>query len=281
MAAILSISSQVVAGAVGNSASVYPLLLWGHSVWPLPTLILSHHPGLGRPEKRAMSARDLEAFIVSLESHGRLEKCDALMSGYLADAEQGDVISALVMRLRRQNPDLIYLCDPISGDDIEGCYVSAAVMSAQRQLMTLADIITPNRFELSLYTGVSIHDDAAAVAAARSLHRPLVVLTSAPAAPDRLANLCVTPHEAFRTETQKHQAAPDGVIPKGTGDMFAGLFLAHHLNGTSHEHALSQASAAMADMVALSLVHGSSDLLLGPGTALLQSPASTACVERL
>lgn len=36
MAAILSISSQVVAGAVGNSASVWPLLLWGIGSGPCP-----------------------------------------------------------------------------------------------------------------------------------------------------------------------------------------------------------------------------------------------------
>lgn len=276
MAAILSISSQVVAGAVGNSASVYPLMRLGHNVWSLPSLLLSHHPGLGQPAKLTMSANDLEAFISSLESHGLLENCDALMTGYLADAGQGDVIAALVTRLRQHNPDLIYLCDPISGDEAEGSYVSAAVIAAQQRLMTLADIVTPNRFELSLFTGRAIHDDATAIAAARSLHRPLVVVTSAPAAPGRIANLCVTPLEACRAETHEHRALAGSRVPKGTGDLFAGLFFAHHLGGATHEHALSQASAATADMVGLSLAHQASDLLLGPGSALIETPDAIA-----
>ena len=44
---VLSISSQVAYGPVGNSASVPALQAAGFTVSQVPTIILSNHPGLG------------------------------------------------------------------------------------------------------------------------------------------------------------------------------------------------------------------------------------------
>ena len=45
---ILSISSRVVQGYVGNSAIVPGLQSLGFTVWPLDTVVFSNHPGHGR-----------------------------------------------------------------------------------------------------------------------------------------------------------------------------------------------------------------------------------------
>ena len=58
MARILAISSQVVRGHVGLSAIVPALQRLGHEVLPIPTIILSNHPGHpARPVPASRSTR--------------------------------------------------------------------------------------------------------------------------------------------------------------------------------------------------------------------------------
>lgn len=281
MATILSISSQVVMGAVGNSASTFPLMRLGHNVWPIPSLILSHHPGLGRPQVLPVAAGDIEAMGTNLDDLGLLVHCDALVSGYLAHADQATAIEALLTRLRRANPDAIYLCDPICGDEEEGSYVSDAITEALHHLTRLADILTPNSFELGVLTGGNIGNTQEAVDAARSLKCPQVVATSMPADPTFIASLAITKDQVWRCQTPKHVAAAPLTTPKGTGDLFAALLLGHHLTGMKISDAMARASATTADMVAFSIDEKSESLLLGPGQRLLEQPLTACALESL
>ncbi|MBI1260413.1 MAG: pyridoxal kinase [Rhizobiales bacterium] len=281
MSTILSISSQVVMGAVGNSASSFPLMRLGHNVWPIPSLILSHHPGLGRPQVLPVAAGDIEAMGANLDELGLLAQCDALISGYLAHADQAGAIEALLGRLRRANPEAIYLCDPICGDAEEGSYVSEGITDALRHLAGLADIITPNIFELGVLAGCEIRNTGEAIAAARSLKCSLVVATSSPADAAFIASLAITADHVWRCQTPKHLAVAPLTTPKGTGDLFAALFLGHHLNGMTVAEAMACASATTADMVAFSIDEKSESLLLGPGQQLLEQPLTACAIESL
>jgi pyridoxine kinase len=109
-------------------------------------------------------------------------------------------------------------------------------------------VLTPNLFELGWLSGRAIGGTLAAVEAARSLERPAVIATSAPAGePGMLANLlierdgiaaCVSPRETVHAH--------------GTGDFLAAIFLAHRLNGLSNREALRAAAAAMGAVLAAS-----------------------------
>jgi len=55
MPTVLAISSQVVYGHVGNSAAAFALRRLGVHVLPVPTIVLSSHPG--RDARRAGGER--------------------------------------------------------------------------------------------------------------------------------------------------------------------------------------------------------------------------------
>lgn len=61
----------------------------------------------------------------------------------------------IVKRLREVHPDLIYVLDPVMGDDGK-MYVSETVPPVYRRLLSSATCATPNDFEASLLTSVSI-----------------------------------------------------------------------------------------------------------------------------
>lgn len=97
MAQILSISSNVVAGHVGNSASVFALQRLGHQVWPIHTITLPFHPGLGPiPEasRQILPSSAIDADFQALQSQGWLAEIDAISIGYMATPEQSDIVAS-------------------------------------------------------------------------------------------------------------------------------------------------------------------------------------------
>ena len=52
----------------------------------------------------------------------------------------------MVDRLRQINPDLVYILDPVMGDDGK-IYVSPEVVPIYRSLLPRANCATPNHFE--------------------------------------------------------------------------------------------------------------------------------------
>lgn len=239
-AAVLAISSQVVYGPVGNSAAV-PAMEWlGRPVLALPTVFLSHHPGHGAPIRQVIGAEILEAMLTRIAANGWLDQVAAVVTGYFADAAQIAVIARTIAGLKAARSDLLYLCDPILGDDHTGLYVSGDVAAAIRlRLVPLADIIAPNRFELAWLTGREVATPAAAAEAAR-LIAPLTLATSIPLAPNRLATMLIGAQKAWLVDSARRAQAPHG-----TGDLLTGLFIAHYLNGRDGKQALGLAMAAL------------------------------------
>lgn len=247
MARILSISSQVAFGPVGNSAAVPAMQSRGHEVLPLPTIILSHHPGHGVPVALRMPASDLAAMLSALEEQGALEGCAAVMTGYFAANDQIHGVARMLRRMKERNPRLFVLVDPIIGDD-GALYVPLPVAEAIRDLLLpLADCISPNRFELEWLTGRPVRSRDDAVAAARSLGLGEVLATSVPAGAAHLATLAITPSACAGQITQLRKLAPHG-----TGDFLAGLYLARRLAGESPENSLALAMPVLQRAIELS-----------------------------
>ncbi len=274
MAKVLSISSQVVYGHVGNSTAAFVLQRMGHEVLSLPTVLLSNRPGYGAIAGEPIDPRKLDTMLSAAWSNGWLAGVDAILTGYIPTAEHAHLCEIWVKAL---NPDALYLCDPIIGDEPAGVYIGEDAAHAIRErLVPLADILTPNRFELGWLSGQVIADAAAAVAAARSLWRPAVVVTSAPAGtPDRLANIL-----AGQSGTAATVCPRETVHARGTGDFFAAVFLAHRLNGLSNRAALQAATAAMSHILDAS--KGRSELALIETQAVwAQQPPPRAALAQL
>lgn len=242
MATVLCISSHVARGFVGNRAAGFALERLGHEVWELATVHLSNHPGHPHAAGAPADPGVLTEMLDALETNGWLGQVDAVLSGYLPSAEHARVVADAVTRVRTAVPGALYLCDPACGDDPKGLYVSEpAARAIAETLLPLADITTPNRFELAWLAGADVADTATALQAAERLAPARVLATSIPAAaPDALSNLLCTPEGAWAaTVTRQHTA------PHGTGDFIAALFLAHRLAGRPDAEALALCTASV------------------------------------
>lgn len=237
---VLSIQSDVVYGHVGNGAARFALQRLGHEVWALPTVHLSSHAGYPTVAGETVATDLLKRLIEGLSANGWLACCDAVLSGYLGVREQAAVVADAVRRVKHANPNATYCLDPVFGD-AGRAYAKPGVAEAMaRELLPLADIVTPNVFELSSLTSIAIRNPHDASAAAERLGRPIVVATSVPVEHGRIGTLAWSRDETWLASTPLLENPPHG-----SGDLFAALFLAHHCSGCGLRDALARATASV------------------------------------
>lgn len=263
---VLSVQSSVAYGHVGNAAAVLPLQRLGHEVWPVNTVQFSNHPGYGAWRGEAFSAAHIAQVIEGIEERGALPHCAGVLSGYLGQVEVGAVVLDAVSRVRAANPDALYCCDPVMGDDDRGLYVAPAIAGHfATRAVPMADILTPNRFELGFLTGHAIDTLADILGAARTLlgrGSRLVAVTSVrpPAvAQGRIGILAVERGGAWLVETPELDFPTP---PKGTGDVFAALLLGHVLSGHPADAALSLAASGLFALLERTHAFGHRELAL-------------------
>ena len=236
----LCLSSWVAWGSVGNAIAVPALTALGVNALAVNTVSLSNHPGLGTPAGQRTGDGEFGAMLERLESLQVIGTCRGVLTGYFVTPGQVAAAAAAIRRLKQRDPSIFCLCDPVLGDD-GGLYVPEAVASAIRDLLLpLADVATPNRFELAWLTGVEAGDRAAAIKAAQALGCAEIIVTSVPEPRERLALVRVTPAAAEVVAWERHAAAP-----RGTGDLFAALYLACRCRGSSGGGAFALAAAQL------------------------------------
>lgn len=239
---VLSISSQVVWGPVGNSAAVPALQAKGHEVLALPTITLSNHPGHGAPAGFRTQAEDMARMFAALEAIGALSGLDAVLTGYFASVGQVEEVARLLDRVRVP----FLLVDPVMGDHGR-LYIPQEVAEAIRDhLVPRASCLTPNAFELSWLADAPVTDQASAIDAAQGLGVAEVLATSVPVGERELATMLITADETDIVVTPKQDR-----VPHGTGDFLSGLYLAARLSQTP-EQAFHAAMDGLADAIALS-----------------------------
>ena len=255
---VFVISSQVVSGLVGLKASMPALRAMGFETITLPTTLLSAHPA-AFPEQGAPAGGPIEPDRMIeiadwLLAAGALDNCAAILTGYLPSPAHIDAAARIIAKIKATKTDVFYCCDPICGDH-EKLYLPTDVMHGLRdRLLPLADMATPNLFELQMLAGRDgFADEVEIIDAARDLALAHMVVTSAPAPEGRIATLTIGA-DVMRCETAK---APEA--PYGMGDFFAALYLALFLN--EDRKALGIACATLGQMAATnmetkSLPHG-------------------------
>jgi pyridoxine kinase len=266
---VLSIQSTVTYGRVGNRAAVFVLERLGHEVWPIDTVAFSNHPAHGGFRGHVVPAAEVRELIDGLAARGVLGRVDAVLSGYLGDPATGAAVADAVRQVRAANPEALYCCDPVIGEVGRGVYVRPGIAEViRRDLVPMADVVTPNPFELELLTGVPPATLDRAHAAARTLlgdGRPdtgrsrLVVATglSPEGSPGELAILAVTGGDAWCVRHPRRT-----VRVWGTGDAFTALFLGAYLQRRDPRAALEHAAGALDDILALAEADGSDELPL-------------------
>lgn len=170
MRGIISIQSHVVYGCAGNSAAVFPLQRLGFNVWPINTVQFSNHTQYQQGWTGTVLAKgEITTLFNGLENIEVMPNISAVISGYLGGANQAAEILENIKRIKTVNPDCLYICDPVMGDENKGCFVTDDVAEMLcKYLIPAAQVITPNQFELSQITGIEINDLDSAIAACAS-----------------------------------------------------------------------------------------------------------------
>ncbi|MDK1184856.1 pyridoxal kinase PdxY [Cronobacter turicensis] len=251
---ILAIQSHVVFGHAGNSAAEFPMRRLGANVWPLNTVQFSNHTQYGQWTGAVMPPSHLTEIVQGIAAIGQLSRCDAVLSGYLGSAEQGEHILEIVRQVKTANPQAKYFCDPVMGHPEKGCIVAPGVAEFHaRFALPASDIIAPNLLELEMLSGHAVASVDEAVATARELIAcgPQIVLVKHLARAgyhqDRFEMLLVTSDEAW------HISRPlvdfGARQPVGVGDVTSGLLLVKLLQGATLREALEHVTAAVYDIM--------------------------------
>src|SRR5688572_30626371 len=240
----LSLQSHVAYGYVGNRAATFPLQRLGHEVWAVNTVEFSNHTGYGAWRGRTAPAA----------------------------------------KVRAANAKAVWCCDPVLGDVDTGIYVKPGIDSFFRErAIPLADLVTPNHFELEHLTGAKVSTMADALAAARSLLKGprLALITSlcrADAATDQVEMVAVSHEAAWRIATP---LIGFEVAPNGTGDAVAALFSAHWIESGDVPAALGKAASSIYAVLEVTAAMGERELQLVAAQDRMISPARRFTAEKL
>ncbi|WP_099350523.1 pyridoxal kinase PdxY [Erwinia amylovora] len=274
---ILSIQSHTVFGHAGNGAAEFPMRRLGANVWPLNTVQFSNHTQYGHWTGSVMPATHLTDVARGIGEIDRLKTCDAVLSGYLGSAEQGEAILEIVRMVKAANPNAWYFCDPVMGHPEKGCIVAPGVAEFHANAsLPASDIIAPNLLELKMLSAHQIANVQQAVAASRALiaKGPKIVLVKhlarAGYRSDRFEMLLVTADEAW------HITRPlidFGVRqPVGVGDLTSGLLLVDLLHGLSLQQALEHVTAAVYEVMLKTHEMGEYELQLVAAQQVIAQP---------
>lgn len=280
--AILSLQSQVVSGHVGNSAAAFALQRLGRDALAIPTVLYSNHPGRGRFRGRPSAPEDISSLIAGLDDIGALAGLAGILTGYLGSLATGKAALDAVALARRSSPDALYACDPVLGDEGR-VYVAEGILDLFRaRALAMADVCTPNLFELGLLTGAAITSADGlrrAAAALRAAGPRIVVVTS--------ANLDDTPADAFDVIACEGARACRARLPRlsrgfsGAGDLFAAVFLARYLDGRDAARALSSAASAVHGVLERTEARNAPELALVAAQEELVAPRRVFAAQTL
>ncbi|MCX8601714.1 MULTISPECIES: pyridoxal kinase PdxY [unclassified Gilliamella] len=249
MKTVLSIQSNVVYGYAGNKVATLAMQLQGVEVMPIHTVQLSSNTVYPHYDGIVLGAQQITRIVNSLEKIGVLSSIDAIISGYIGLAEQGEEILEAVKKIKFYNPNAIYVCDPVMGGDInKGSSLPQNIIDFfTKQAIKYADYITPNLLELQILSNLEIKTFNDVLNAIKTLqNKPIQAilvknLLHAGKTTELFEMILATPSQSY------HLARPLYDFPHrplGVGDLICSLFTAHLVNGQSQLTAFELAANA-------------------------------------
>jgi pyridoxine kinase len=219
----------------------------------VPTTLLGRHPGWGAPGGAIVAADVMAGMLEGIEANGLFALLDGVITDYMASPDQVEVAASAIARIKAVRPQALVLVDPVMGDaDTGGLYVSEAVAAALAgRLVPLADVLTPNPFELARLTGHTLGATPEACLAAAGMLGCQTLVTSAPCGPGRTGTLWVEPGglDGLLFAHSRQEAG----VPKGTGDFLSACLMARLLEGLDGPGAAAHATATVAETVRLAV----------------------------
>ena len=275
---VLTLQSSVACGNVGNAAAAFALQRLGRDVIRIDTVRFSNHPKHGGYSGGPTPAAEMNLLVDGLAERGLLSQVGAVLSGYLGTAENAAAVARAVEAVKAVRPDAVYCLDPVMGDRPGGRFVAETIPPViQNRLLPLADIATPNAFELELLSGIAVQDVATAADAAKSLAESgkLIVATGIHTG-ENLVSIVAAGARAWQVRTPIVDAPA-----YGAGDLFCAVFLARRLEGLLPTAALAQAASSVHAVFAETRRRGSPELALIPAQAALANPPHIFSVEEI
>ncbi len=232
----LVISSQVAASTVGANASAFCLRRLGVEAVVLPTILLGRHPGWGQPGGALTPFEILSDMWSGIDAQDL--KFDAVLTGYMGTSQNVELAVSIIAQIKKTNPDCYTLVDPVMGDNGR-LYVPVDVAEAiEANLLPLADIITPNVWELCHILKTDMSDLDELKRALRTSARTTLVTSAIHS--NQIGGLlfesdgfAFAGHEIFKT------------VPHGGGDALAGTFLAHILSEETTSRAMQKSVSSI------------------------------------
>jgi len=251
---VLSIQSHVVYGHAGNSAAVFPLQRLGHEVWAINTVEFSNHTGYKAWRGEALSPALVESLVLGLEERDVLKNCNAVLSGYLGDPVSGRAIISAVKKVRSHAPGALYCCDPVMGDVGRGFYVKPEIPDVfKNEVIPLADIVTPNQFELNALTKMNAETLEDVLEGVKRLHAagPKIILVTSlktidmgTADPPEIGMLVSDGKETYRISTPE-LCFENSTSMAGSGDLTTSVFLSRYLETGNIKKSLELTAASI------------------------------------
>ncbi|MCD8325856.1 MAG: bifunctional hydroxymethylpyrimidine kinase/phosphomethylpyrimidine kinase [Lachnospiraceae bacterium] len=228
---------------------------------PVPTAVFSNHTGYPAWHM-ADYTPELPAYLAAWKGLGFT--FDGILTGFLSNQAQADLIRQFLTDFKKENT--LYILDPAMGDNGRA-YATCGdeIQQSMRELVSLADVITPNVTEACILTRTPYRPDFTkselTTLACRllSMGPKQVVITGIPCK-SFIGNLCVSKNPAvpgpdddsisIRTRQDKDRETENQCLSSnvhsvllrtrkvsqsrhGTGDIFSAILAAELLKGTA------------------------------------------------
>lgn len=220
---IVSIQSQLIYGCAGNIAAVPLLQAMGADVYAVPTVLMSNTPNYDTVAAHDFPITTIEKLLQTLLDRVPPDALDGILVGYINQPEMVSIIAAFIDRVRRLNPSIVVVIDPVMGDSDRGMYLPAAVTERIcTELVPRADICTPNLFEARVITGLMDQSRSEVLDRLSELDVPVMLATGigleSPGAP-------VLTRVWHANESWGVTTPHINIRPSGTGDLLSAAFL--------------------------------------------------------
>ena len=157
------------------------------------------------------------------------------------------------------------MVDPVMGDNGQLYIPEARAQAIKQTLLPLADIISPNIWELSYLTQRAAKTTAQVRKASSQL--PCDALITSVRHQGKIGAMLLSSTQACAVYHDEFSA-----VPHGGGDALAATFIAHSLAGISPAQALAQSTASIFEILATSAPNGELALIKGQDALLHASP---------
>jgi len=235
---LLTTCTTLIRSDVGNKAAVFPLQLLGFEVDVVNSVHFSNHTGYeGGWTGDVLNGDQLRAILEGLDKNGLLQDVAHLLTGYIGSESFLTAVLEVLITLRKYRK-VRFVCDPVLGD-AGHFYVPEELVKVYREkVIPLADVVTPNQFEIEHLTGIAVKTMEDAKKACRvilDMGPTLVFITSLELQDEtetEPGESTITILSAKRNETGDDQfwRIESPLFPgrfTGTGDLTAALLLGH------------------------------------------------------